>query len=800
MNKVQKIFHKLSAALVNRLAQGSSVEIEDGLTTDEEFKKLCRRAAAEGSVLLINHDFFPIENESVAVFGRCQVNTFYVGYGSGGDIRPPYRVSILDGLTQNGLQIDEAVAKEYRTWCANNPPDDGYWAHWPMYYDEMPVSDSLVEAAAARNDKAIMIIGRAAGEDRENKPEAGSWYLTKKEKDILVSLKKHFAKVAVILDCGSIMDVSFAKELNLDGLMFFWQGGQEMGNALYDVISGAVSPSGKLTDTIAELKNYPSTENFGNKEYNNYSEDIFVGYRFFETFAKGLVQYPFGFGLSYTDFSVEVDAVDDSVIAFHVTNTGSRAGKEVVQIYVQCPQGTLGKPTLVLADFAKTQTLEPGQSQSITRKIDWILFASYDDTGASGYQNAWVLEEGEYRFFLGTSIRDIKEVFSCKKSETIVVKQCREACAPEIPFDRMVARDGKLVWESVPLRTTDKRQRIMDAIPETITPTEDKGYKLSDVKNGKISLDEFVAQLSKEELEALSRGSLSGMNSPLGPSGNAGVFGGVEESLRKKGIPAISTNDGPSGVRLQAHSTLIPSGAALASTMDTVLVERLATFLGKEVIERGSMVLLAPGMNIHRNPLCGRNFEYFSEDPVLTGKIAAAYVRGIQSAGAHATVKHFACNNQETNRSHNDSRLSQRALREIYLKGFEICIAEADPHCLMTGYNKINGEWNYNNHELATDILRKEFGYEGVVMTDWWMVHSNCEYFKNVRDQAFRVRAQVDVFMPGANRFGKYKGKVDGSIYEALSSEEGITLGELQLVAKNVLRFCMKISSLCTEV
>ncbi len=268
MNKTKKVFHRLSASLGNRLAQGSSVEIDDG-------------------------------------------------------------------LTQNGMQIDEKVAKEYRAWCADNPPDDGYWTHWPMYYDEMPVSDELVEDAASRNDKAVMIIGRAAGEDRENKPEAGSWYLTNKEKEILVSLKKHFAKVAVILDCGSIMDVSFAKELDLDGLMFFWQGGQEMGNALYDVISGALSPSGKLTDTIAELESYPSTANFGNKEFNNYSEDIFVGYRFFETFAKDLVQYPFGFGLSYTSFAIEVDAVDDRVVAFHVTNTGSRAGKEVIQIYVQ---------------------------------------------------------------------------------------------------------------------------------------------------------------------------------------------------------------------------------------------------------------------------------------------------------------------------------------------------------------------------------------------------------------------------------------------------------------------------------
>jgi beta-glucosidase len=792
MSNLKKSIEKLLARVRFSLAQMGIEEIEDGLTTDEEFRKLCRKAAAEGSVLLENKEFFPIGEESVAVFGRCQINTFYVGYGSGGDIRPPYRVSILDGLTGNGLKVDRQVADLYREWTAQNPPDDGFWGFWPTNYPEMPLSDEVIRDAASRNQKAIMVIGRAAGEDRESLPEKGSWYLTDEEKDILVRLKTHFSKVAVLMDCGSIMDMGFVKELDLDGLLYCWQGGQEMGNAVYDVISGRVSPCGKLTDTIAALEDYPSTAYFGQKEYNNYAEDIYVGYRYFESFAKDKVRYPFGYGLSYTTFSIEVDAVDDSLVSFHVTNTGSCCGKEVIQLYAKIPQGALGKPEVVLVDFVKTHNLKPGDVQSFTRKIDWSLLASYDDSGASGYRNAWVLEKGTYRFLLGTDIRNGKEIYSCAKNETVQIKQCREACAPEQPFDRMVRRDGKKEWEPVPVRTADKRERILADLPEEISFTGDQGYKLSDVREGKVTLDAFVAQLDDIELEAITRGTLEAMDSSLGPKGNAGVFAGTQESLRQKGIPALSTNDGPSGVRLQAHTTLMPSGVALASTFDVALIEKLTACLGKEVRDRKSMVLLAPGMNIHRNPLCGRNFEYFSEDPVLSGRIAAAYVRGVQSAGAAATVKHFACNNQETNRSKNDSRVSQRALREIYLKGFEICIAESDPCCVMTSYNKLNGEWNYNNYDLATEILRKEWGFTGCVMTDWWMVHTKCAYFTDVRDQAYRVRAQVDVFMPGAEKKGRYKGRVDGSIADALRSKEGITRAEVQRCAKNVLRLSMK--------
>ena len=318
--------------------------------------------------------------------------------------------------------------------------------------------------------------------------------------------------------------------------------------------------------------------------------------------------------------------------------------------------------------------------------------------------------------------------------------------------------------------------------------TGDRGYRLDDVKAGKVTLDAFVAQLAPTELEAVSRGAYI-MNSPLGAPGNAGVFGGVLPSLRKKGVAPVTTTDGPSGIRLQSSCSLLPIGTLLACTFDEALIREVYEAEGREMRAKGSDVLLAPGMNIHRNPLCGRNFEYYSEDPFLTGKIAAAAVQGLQQTGVSACPKHFACNNQEYCRNTNDSRLSERALREIYLKGFEICVKEAKPQNIMTSYNKVNGVWCHYQYELCTAILRGEWGYEGCVMTDWWMQPAKSPEFPALRDQAYRVRAQVDVFMPGGGRVRRKKS--DGTLLKVYGKPEGITLGELQRGAKNVLRFVM---------
>lgn len=773
--------------------------MDDGITSCDEIKELCRKVTAEGCVLLKNDGTLPLGKRQFALFGRCQINTFYVGYGSGGDVKPPYKVSILEGLRAGGANLDSQVAETYEHWTKKHIPDEGYWGHWPMCYKEMPVKDEFIASAAKRNTTAVVVIGRAAGEDRENRIEKGSWYLTDAEENLLALTRKYFKKVCVIINSGSIMDVTRMEKHKPDALMFVWQGGQETGNAVADVLLGKVSPSGKLTDTIAKIEDYPSYKYFGGRKYNNYVEDIYVGYRYFNTFARDKIIYPFGFGLSYTKFEitdckVKKDGETALTVTFTVKNTGSFKGKQVVQAYLSAPQGKLGKPSRELVAYVKTKELAVGETQSLSVTVELKDFASFDDTGRSGYKNSFVLESGEYKLFLGDNVKEAKHIFTLKLEKTVLIKACEEACAPRYSFKRMINANG-LHYENTPVATVNLRGRVQSCLPETLKGKGNTYYKLQDVIDGRITLDEFVAEFTPEELEAITRGSLYRMNSPYGPKGNAGTFGASCQSLFDKGIPAISTNDGPSGARLQAHSTLLPNGVALASSFNDELVENLAYEFGKEVIERKSQVLLAPGMNIHRNPLCGRNFEYFSEDPYLTGKMAVAYIKGVQEAGASATPKHFACNNQESNRSINDSRVSQRALREIYLKGFEICIKEAKPDCLMTSYNKLNGVYNYFNYELVTTILRDDWGYEGCVMTDWWMKNGKSEEFKTLENQAYRVRAQVDVFMPGAPNFGRFKGKSDGTILKSLKGKDGITLAELQRSAKNVLKLCIKYSA-----
>lgn len=785
--------------LHNKLSQKSVFEVDDGITSCDEIRELCRKVTAEGCVLFKNDGTLPLGNQQFALFGRCQINTFYVGYGSGGDVKPPYKVSILEGLRAGGANLDIQVVDTYEHWTKNHIPDEGYWGYWPMCYKEMPVKDEFIASAAKRNTTAVVVIGRAAGEDRENKIEKGSWFLTDTEDNLLALTRKYFKKVCVMINSGSIMDVTRIEKHKPDALMFVWQGGQETGNAVADVLLGKVSPSGKLTDTIAAIEDYPSYKYFGNKKYNNYAEDIYVGYRYFNTFARDKIIYPFGFGLSYTKFEitdckVKQNAETTATVTFTVKNAGGFTGKQVVQVYLSVPQGKLGKPSRELAAYVKTKELAPNESQTLSVTVELKDFASFDDTGVTGYKNSFVLESGEYKIFIGENVSCVKEIYTLNLDGMVLIKACEEACAPRYSFKRMVNAKG-LHYENTPVATVNLRERVLNHLPKTFERKNGTDYSFQDVIDGKITPDEFVAEFTPEELDAFTRGSLYMMDSPYGPKGNAGTFGANCQSLFDKGIPAISTNDGPSGARLQAHSTLLPNGVALASSFNDELVENLTYEFGKEVIARKSHVLLAPGINIHRNPLCGRNFEYFSEDPYLTGKMAVAYIKGVQSAGASATPKHFACNNQESKRGINDSRVSQRALREIYLKGFEICIKEANPDCLMTSYNKLNGVYNYFNYELVTTILRDDWGYKGCVMTDWWMKNGKSKHFKTLKTQAYRVRAQVDVFMPGAPNYGIHKGKSDGTLLKSLNGDDGITLAELQRSAKNVLKLCIKHSA-----
>ena len=784
------------AHLVNNLIQVEAQHNPEKIITPG-MPELLRSVAAQTAVLLENRVLPLAPGTKVSVFGRVQLDWFATGYGSGGDVNAPYIVNLLEGLRNcPELHVNEGIAEAYQRWVIEHPADHGVWGRWPRSHPEMPVTADFVRQAKKHSDQAIIVLGRSCGEDRENVLEPGSFYLTKEETEMLRQVTAAFPDAVLLLNIGSVMDLSFLKDYNFGAVMILWQGGMESGNAAADLLCGKAVPSGRLTDTVAlRYEDYPSSAHFGQKEANEYQEDIYVGYRWFETFGKDKVLYPFGYGLSYTSFRTDVASSDPLIYEATVTNTGCFAGKDTVMLFVEKPFGVLGNPARELVAFEKTQELRPGESQTLTLECSAYQISSYDDCGLTGHKSCYVIQPGAYNFYLGTNVRDARLVGTLRVEDLMVVAQLSEAAAPVRPFPILVNQEGTAVRRNTATRTTNLKKIILFSLPEEHFITGDRGLKLKDVQDGKVSLDTFIAQLSDEEMEALSRGGYI-MRHPLGAKGNAGIFGGVTESLRQKGIPVLSTTDGPSGIRLYDSCSLMPIGTALASTFDLELVETLCAAIGREMVDRGSDVLLAPGMNIHRNPLCGRNFEYYSEDPLVTGRIAAAFVRGVQSAGVAACPKHFACNNQETNRNKTDSILSERALREIYLKGFEICVKEAQPLTIMTSYNQINGIWGHYHYELVKTILRDEWGFEGCVLTDWWMQYASSPEFPKLTGNAYRVRAQVDVLMPGSRHFVDPIRKPDGTLLATYKKEGGITLGELQQTARHVLQVILKLKKL----
>ncbi len=799
-----KTFNKIVRYFIKKFS-GSGLEQElngtaAGSMCVPEIAPAARLAAAESAVLLMNDGTLPLKSgETVSVFGRTAFDYFTVGYGSGGDIIAPYKVNAVEGLKNAGVKLNERLIKIYEDWRAapGNEIDEGFWGHWPMSFPEMPLSDAVVKEAASVSDVAVAVIGRAAGEDRENVLKKGSYYLTDAETDMLEKICAAFDKTVVVMNCGNIIDLGWVEKYKIGALLYAWQGGMESGNALADVLTGRENPSGSLPDAVAKkYSDYPSSDCFGGMRFSEYREDVYVGYRYFETFAREKVLFPFGYGLSYTDFKygAKVKSVVDAAVALEiqVENTGEVFGKAVVQAYLEKPEGKLGNPARELVGFVKIP-LKAGEKATREIKVDLNDFAVYDETGVNGYKSAFVLEEGVYSLYVGRDSRSAKKAGEVELGFTIV-KQCSAVMPVEKgnAFERLVNRAGHGVYERVPVTERNLRERILRNLPEEIVsdkPTD----KFSDVLCGIATTEDFIAGLSIAELKTLAHGE-GKMNSALGSKGNAGAFGGVSESLRAKGVPPVITTDGPSGIRLKRVTSLLPCGTALAATFNTDTVTRLYAFIGREMKLTGSDLLLAPGMNIHRNPLGGRNFEYFSEDPYLSGMTAAAMVNGVQSEGVGACVKHFATNNQEFMRKTVDTRISERALREIYLKSFETALKHSAPKALMTAYNKINGTWCYYNYDLLTVVLRGEWGYGGTVITDWWAERSKSKDFKELADSAWRVRAGVNVLMPGEIKRGSRSGKLDG-IESSLASSDGLTKAELQRNAKYVLEFARNMVS-----
>ena len=742
------------------------------------------------------------EGERVAVFGRMAFHYYKSGLGSGGLVNTRYVVGILDALKEcKEIQLDEKLMGIYADWIKENPYDEGQgWGRVPWSQKEMEVTEEMLDCAR-NNDVSLVIIGRTAGEDQDNNTKPGSYCLTETEEDMIRRVCQVSRRTVVVLNVGNIIDMSWVEKYHPQAVLYAWQGGQEGGNGVADVLTGKVCACGKLTDTIAQsIEDYPSTENFGDPFKNYYKEDIYVGYRYFETFAKDKVLYPFGYGLSYTSFGIKAEILKNSeeelTVAAEVVNTGAVKGKEVVQVYAKVPQGKLGNPARRLIGFAKTGELKPGEKEEVVIVIPKYDLTSYDDSGVTGHKSCYVLEEGTYEIFVGSDVRSAESA-GCYEEKFRVVEKLQEAYAPVEKFSRMKAvlmPDGsyQAVTEEVPVRTVDPQERRKQNLPETLAYTGDKGYKLVDVLDGKVSMENFVAQIREEDLIAMFRG--EGMCSPKVTPGTAAAFGGVTESMKALGIPVGCCADGPSGIRMDCGTKAfsLPNGTALGCTFNTELVGDLYEMTGKELRLNKIDSLLGPGMNIHRNPLNGRNFEYISEDPLLTGRICAAQVKAMAKSGIGSTIKHFCGNNQEVGRSTSDSVMSERCLREIYLKGFEMAVREGGARSVMTTYGSVNGLWTAGSYDLCTTILRKEWGFEGIVMTDWWAKSNYEGHQAEVQVKAPMVAAQNDIYMVVSDA----KANPEKDDVEEMLHAGKLTLGELQRNGANILGFLLKSPSI----
>lgn len=772
---------------------------EDGkcVTASLNHIRLSREAAAEGMVLLKNENSaLPLKKgEKVALFGKATVE-YIKGGGGSGDVYTPYICNILDGFKEKEQEGKTSVymplADFYRDYfekeSVNIPTQEQINATWDivnamefctkrddMTYDtfasmhvkEPEVPQELIQSAAAFADTAVFTVSRFSAEGVDRRPIGGDYYLSELEKNLIDELGKNFKKVIIVINSGAVVDCEYLAENNaVSAILFGWQGGLEGGAAIADILCGDVNPSGKLVDTIVKsYDDYPCKEDFWECfDHLDYSEDIYVGYRYFETLAPERVRYPFGFGLSYTEFAFSGKVCCESegkiVAVVTVKNVGSVPGREVVELYYSAPQGKLGKPSRELAAFKKTALLHPGESETVALSFAVNDMASFDDLGKIS-KSAYVLEAGNYQFYLGTSVRNAAKLdYEYEVAQTVVTEQLTGLCKPFCLKKRMLA-DGS--FEDLP---TGEPSYTYGTIapsgakaPETVVPFDKVGTE--------ITLDAFVAQFTLDELM-----DFVGGQPPTGVA-NTGCFGG----LKRLGVPAVPTADGPAGLRLDEKTgistTAWPCATLLACCWNPDTVYQVGAAGGAEVRENNLGIWLTPALNIHRDPLCGRNFEYYSEDPVVAGKSAAAMIRGIQSQKTAVSMKHFACNNKEANRFACDSRISERALREIYLKGFEIAVKEGDPWTVMSSYNLINGQHTSESYELLTGILRNEWGFKGMVTTDWGVKNNPVNEVRAGNDMKMHCGYPEDL--------------------KAAYDKGELTRAELELCVKRILDMFMKL-------
>lgn len=718
-----------------------------------EHMSAARRMAAEGMVLLKNaNDVLPLKEKEVALFGAGANGTISCGTGSG-YVYAPYVVTVEQGLKNAGITItSERWLKRFAETSkkadkANKELSmiDRMWSGLTTLIDDIAIEDSELEEAR-KVQTAIYVVRRNAGENDDRKAEKGDYYLSDVELGNVKKLASTFAHTIVVLNTCVVDAYQLENIEGVDAIVLMGLAGCEGGNALVDILTGKVSPSGKLADTWARAyTDNPASATFGNNDgdsmQEDYIEDIFVGYRYFDTFTVEPM-YPFGYGLSYTNFQMECKKVEidweNVQLTIDVKNIGKYTGKEVVQVYVTAPEGSLTKPYQELKAYRKTKELKPGESQTLTVVIPTESLASYNEQKA-----AFVMEAGDYIFRIGSNSKNTKAVYILQLDAEAVLCQVRNELRPDhelkvmiapprneeemegVAICTLLASDCKTIQGACSYKETDDINAMRMANVEP-----DVKATLVDVKEGRTSMEAFVASLDEEVLLRLVTGNANEtpystptrMMKKVKPVGGPRSSGSTTSLFVKSlGIPNWLVTDGPSGLHLPlCGATSYPVGMMMAQTWNDELVEEMGHGIGKELEYYGYSVILGPGMNIHRDPLCGRNFEYYSEDPLLTGKIAAAMTRGVQSIeGTGVSIKHFACNNQEANRLDTNSTVSERALREIYLRGFEICVREANPQTVMTSYNKINGVRTSSSYELLSEVLRGEWGFKGIVMTDW---------------------------------------------------------------------------------
>ena len=795
-------------------------------------RKVARQAAAEGMVLLRNErEVLPLDpEEPVALYGAGAVKTVKGGTGSG-DVNARETVSIREGLRNAGFRItteswlsryEEEYDSARAAWRDSlwrraeegaQGGEDGGMGFFLLYAStpfEIPAGtppESKEEDDTAGT--AVFVLSRTAGEGSDRKNEPGDYLITEDERKLLYAVCSLYDEVVLVLNTGGVMDLGFLDEPecnNIDGILYIQQPGMEAGNAFADVVSGKVAPSGKLTDTWAlDYEDYPNAKNFfyrsGNAEKEIYDEGIYVGYRYFDTFEIP-VRYSFGYGLSYTRFSIREIGIThydlgtdhpELGIRVSVTNTGARSGREVVQVYASCPQEKEDREFRRLAGYAKTACLAPGESQELEIRFPLYQLAAYDEN-----LPGWTLDQGKYILMLGDSMEGSEAAGVLTAEQELVFFRTEHICPLQEDVDELAQDADEAAY------VQDRRERLLSEAkrkgkPEVSVHTGDVVGKTISYDDG--ALDPLIRDalqladsLTVEQLVELVAGDVTkgqGMSREEGDSqlGSAGISvpgsaGQTSGCAQEEGVPAIVLADGPAGLRLSRSyqvvdgvpqpvslldameggyllegresgekkgetrwqfCTAFPAGTELAQSWDPDLIRSVGSAVGEELREFGVTLWLAPGMNIHRNPLCGRNFEYYSEDPLISGLCAAAMTEGVQSAGGvGTTIKHFACNNQEDNRMGRDSIVSERTLREIYLKGFEICVKKSQPMAMMTSYNLVNGVHAANSHDLCTKAARNEWGFRGVIMTDWTttLVGPDCT-------ASGCIRAGNDLIMPG---------------------------------------------------